>query len=129
MSSQRNNNEMISDLDAIMKGDYGSPEVGDKNLNNDLETILGEPSGFGKYGGDYKSQASLKFDPKLSFPVIDKETQDLLDRSNQLYKSSTNTENDNNNFLKKLIEEGSNDHEQSNTEPHNEVLNMGIITF
>lgn len=113
------------DLEDIMNDDYGTPDNKDTNINKYLEKILEEGTGFSKYGGDKKFNSSLKFNPKISFPA-DKETQEILDESDRIYKSSSIIDKENKEFLKELIEEGNNENQQQIVEIHHEALNMGI---
>lgn len=115
------------DLDEIMKDDYGLPmdSAADSDLTKELEMILKEEgSGFGKQDGKSFS-SSLKFDPKLSYPKYDKETQDLLDQSDKLF-SNTSTNQDKNEFLKKLMAEEPNEPKHVKVEHCNEAHTLGI---
>ena len=78
--------------------------------------------------GDKKFNSSLKFNPKISFPA-DKETQEILDESDRIYKSSSIIDKENKEFLKELIEEGNNENQQQIVEIHHEALNMGIYKW
>lgn len=126
MSSQKNN---TLDIDELIKGDYGDPgEIG--NLKEDLEKILGEDTGFGKYGSPPKSfTSSIKFEPKkLSITRLDQETEDLLNESDNIYNNKGQDELDRNLILKKLMEEGFTDSNQIKIQ-QNEGLNMGNFTL
>ena len=130
--TSKKNNEL--DLDAIMKDDYDLPlETGGDSLdfNKDLEMIIKEEGiGFGKYGGDPKSfGSSLKFDPKLSFPKYDKDTQDLLDQSDKLYKNNSNNAEDRNQILKKFLDEDLIDNQPIKIDANNEAMNMGSFAY